>query len=69
MTTVPILFSAAETGPDLLAHVSYVVDPEKLKALAGTDWEFLCTTEKLEDGTVILYCGGCGHSYEYKEEK
>lgn len=24
-----------------LAHVSYVVDPEKLKALAGDDWEFL----------------------------
>jgi len=25
----------------LLAHVSYVVDPEKLKSLAGTDWDFL----------------------------
>ena len=30
-----------ETTDSLLAHVSYIVDPEKLKALAGTDWEFL----------------------------
>ena len=29
------------TTHSLLAHVSYIVDPEKLKALAGTDWEFL----------------------------
>ena len=29
------------TAHALLAHVSYIVDPEKLKALAGTDWEFL----------------------------
>ena len=29
------------TSHSLLAHVSYIVDPEKLKALAGTDWEFL----------------------------
>lgn len=29
-----------DTTYSLLAHVSYIVDPEKLKALSGTDWEF-----------------------------
>lgn len=36
-----MLTSISETMLPPLGHVSYVVDPEKLRTLAGTDWEFL----------------------------
>ena len=36
-----MLTSTLESSLPPLAHVSYVVDPEKLRTLAGTDWEFL----------------------------
>ena len=36
-----MFFSGDNLCQPPLAHVSYVVDPEKLEALAGTDWEFL----------------------------
>lgn len=36
-----MLTSISESSLPPLAHVSYVVDPEKLRTLAGPDWEFL----------------------------
>jgi len=36
---MPLAFTSSCFPP--VAHVSYVVDPEKLRALAGEDWEFL----------------------------
>ena len=31
----------------------------------GEDWEFGCTTEKHDDGTVIFQCWGCGRDFLY----
>ncbi|MCP4784828.1 MAG: DoxX family protein [Fuerstiella sp.] len=35
------MMTHADMLPSLFAHVSYIVDPEKLRALSGPDWPFL----------------------------
>lgn len=30
------------------------------------DWEFGCTTEKHDDGTILFQCWGCGRDFKYK---
>ena len=33
------------------------------------DWEFGCSSEKHDDGTEIIQCGGCGKEFTYTEPK
>ncbi len=50
---IPWLISGfAKDSQTLLAHVSYVVDPEKLKALSGTDWAFVLSP--LQDSLYVI---------------